>query len=363
MGDRQCMISQETRLLAGIDGFSMTMPPGSTVLLPTAVFADSTARGLTAPVQIDQLGVQHDTGALYRGSSLAAGGWTLIPTSAGTTYSAGNGLTLTTTTFSINTAITADLSTAQALTNKSVNGVTLDATGLNTLFLNKAGGYTAPASSGVQTSDSPTWTGHHIFSVNGAASSPAMIFTGSPFAGTTGNSLPLVFLQQTGATTPVFDSSGTFFGINYASGYAGTIFQCWANGTSVFRLTNAGGFFFNQGGSIQGTISITNAGSGFAFVGRGTLVPIGDGNFRFFNEALTSGFRLKIAAADTAQIDKADGSGIGNLIGAMPSSNIAGLPSAATYARCWRFVTDGASNKNMVFSDGAAWRYPDGTTV
>ena len=45
------------------------------------------------------------------------------------TYSAGNGLTLTGTVFSINTATTADLSTAQTLTNKSISLATNTITG------------------------------------------------------------------------------------------------------------------------------------------------------------------------------------------------------------------------------------------
>jgi hypothetical protein len=73
---------------------------------------------------------------VYSGTANASTGWvqTNKPATIGTdaivftqfsgagTYLAGNGLTLTDTTFSINTTITADLSTAQTLTNKTIDG-------------------------------------------------------------------------------------------------------------------------------------------------------------------------------------------------------------------------------------------------
>jgi hypothetical protein len=73
---------------------------------------------------------------VYSGTANASTGWvqTNKPATIGTdpivftqfsgagTYLAGNGLTLTGNSFSINTTITADLSTAQTLTNKSISG-------------------------------------------------------------------------------------------------------------------------------------------------------------------------------------------------------------------------------------------------
>jgi hypothetical protein len=73
---------------------------------------------------------------VYAGTANASTGWvqTNRPATIGTdpitftqfsgagTYLAGNGLTLTGNSFSINTTITADLSTAQTLTNKSISG-------------------------------------------------------------------------------------------------------------------------------------------------------------------------------------------------------------------------------------------------
>ncbi len=64
--------------------------------------------------------------------------WTTV--SSGSTYTAGNGLTLTGSSFSINTAITADLSSAQSLTNKKLgslttNGFVKTSSGDGTLFV------------------------------------------------------------------------------------------------------------------------------------------------------------------------------------------------------------------------------------
>ena len=43
--------------------------------------------------------------------------------------------------------------------------------------------------------------------------------------------------------------------------------------------------------------------------------------------------------------------------------SITELPDAAEWRGATLFVTDGASNRPSVTSDGTAWRYQDGTTV
>lgn len=63
-------------------------------------------------------------------------------------YVAGNGLTLTGNSFAIDTSITVDKTTAQTLTNKSVNGVTLVNGGTSTLYLSQDGTYTTPSGGG-----------------------------------------------------------------------------------------------------------------------------------------------------------------------------------------------------------------------
>lgn len=47
----------------------------------------------------------------------------------------------------------------------------------------------------------------------------------------------------------------------------------------------------------------------------------------------------------------------------LPEYTIAGLPPVADYPKCIAYANDGAGGKKLVFSDGGAWRYPDGTAV
>ena len=79
------------------------------------------------------------------------------------------------------------------------------------------------------------WT----FSVAGAASTPADLFSGAPFAGTASTSYPLVFLSNGTAPTN-FSTSGTYLGINGSSGFAGNLAEMWTNGTAEFIFTAAG---------------------------------------------------------------------------------------------------------------------------
>jgi len=47
----------------------------------------------------------------------------------------------------------------------------------------------------------------------------------------------------------------------------------------------------------------------------------------------------------------------------LPSYTVATLPSAATFARCLVFVSNGTTNKRFAISDGTNWRWPDGAVV
>jgi len=49
----------------------------------------------------------------------------------------------------------------------------------------------------------------------------------------------------------------------------------------------------------------------------------------------------------------------------LPLVDFGGLASypAASYARCLLYYSPGSGNKKIIFSDGAAWRYMDGTAV
>jgi hypothetical protein len=47
----------------------------------------------------------------------------------------------------------------------------------------------------------------------------------------------------------------------------------------------------------------------------------------------------------------------------LPTYTVATLPSAATFARCLIYVSNGTSNKRFAISDGTNWRWPDGAVV
>lgn len=47
----------------------------------------------------------------------------------------------------------------------------------------------------------------------------------------------------------------------------------------------------------------------------------------------------------------------------LPSYTVSTLPTAATYAQCIIYVSNGTSNKRLAVSDGTNWRWPDGTIV
>ena len=119
--NRIVQLEQQLRAEAGLDVAAITIPPVAALMLPQTVFTDAAARGNATPAFLGQLGTQLSTGGIYRGSSIAAGGWTLIPTGGGGgSYTAGNGLTLTGSEFTIDTAITLDLNSTQGpIQNKS----------------------------------------------------------------------------------------------------------------------------------------------------------------------------------------------------------------------------------------------------
>jgi hypothetical protein len=94
MGNRLCQQIQQVRAEAGLDVGVVTIPPGAALVLPTITFDDAADLALTTPAFLGQVGVQLDTGVLYRGTTIAAGGWTVMAAgSSGTVATGGTGLT------------------------------------------------------------------------------------------------------------------------------------------------------------------------------------------------------------------------------------------------------------------------------
>jgi len=70
-----------------------------------------------------------------------------------------------------------------------------------------------------------------VFSANGALSAPAVSITGTPITGGTATTTkPMVLIETAGATSTGWVTTGTMFGINTPSGFAGRPFQVLQNG-------------------------------------------------------------------------------------------------------------------------------------
>jgi hypothetical protein len=136
-----------------------------------------------------------------------------------------------------------------------------------------------------------TLTGQLIQSTNGAASTSPLLVTGTVFTGGSGTTTtPLLNFLPTGTTAATgWSTSGTFIGINAASGFAGNFLQFKKNNTTLATLSNDGtltlgntisspqmqttvdnGYLqfgakaYIQGSSTDGTLFIANnAGTGF----------------------------------------------------------------------------------------------------
>jgi hypothetical protein len=122
-----------------------------------------------------------------------------------------------------------------------------DATGTVGLVAGSSGQITynnAGAYAGVSTmtfdGTSVTLAGRLINSYTSLASSPAKVFTGTWFTGGTATTTkPQVLIEPTGTTSTAWSTSGTGFGVNAASGFAGNLLDLQVNGTSVLNVTSA----------------------------------------------------------------------------------------------------------------------------
>lgn len=133
-----------------------------------------------------------------------------------------------------------------------------------------------------------TFTAANIFSVNGAASTPAMSLTGSAFtAGTGTTTKPLFLIEPTGTTSTGWNTLGTMFGINVATGFDGDAFALYSQGNKFFRFRYqqaSGGFFMGPPG-----------GGGFIFYA-GSIYPESDGGIFLGNYTNYAGLTLTSAA-------------------------------------------------------------------
>lgn len=79
-----------------------------------------------------------------------------------------------------------------------------------------------------------TRTGN-VYTGNGLVNSPLFHFNGVPYTGGTSTTTkPFILLEPTGTTSTNWGTSGTMFGINAASGFAGNLLDIKLNNTSYF---------------------------------------------------------------------------------------------------------------------------------
>lgn len=121
--------------------------------------------------------------------------------------------------------ITGGSATGGSATFATLGGVPGDNTALAAALaakLDKAGG---------------TMTGALVNSTNGAASTPALKFTGTPFTGGSSTTTkPLALFETAGATSNNWSTSGTMLGLNAPSGFAGNVIDAQLNGLSGMKL-------------------------------------------------------------------------------------------------------------------------------
>ena len=108
-------------------------------------------------------------------------------------------------------------------------------------FWRSDGTWAAPTG-GIAAGDSPTWTGAHTFSRNGAVSAPTLSVTGTIYTGGTATTTkPLVLIETAGATSTNWLTTGTMLGIN-SGAVGGALIDVQRNGSRVMRLTGDGTF-------------------------------------------------------------------------------------------------------------------------
>ena len=123
-------------------------------------------------------------------------------------------------------------------------------------------------------------TGDITLTLNGAASTPPLDITGTWFTGGTATTTkPQVLIEPTGATSTAWSTSGTGFGVNAASGFAGNLLDLQVNGSRMLSV--------ESGGSIQGP----NAAFALKTVSTNNFEVIQNGG-RVFQINSNSGVRL-----------------------------------------------------------------------
>jgi hypothetical protein len=127
---------------------------------------------------------------------------------------------------------------------------------------------------------SVTLAGRLINSYTSLASSPAKVFTGTWFTGGTSTTTkPHFLIEPSGATSTAWSTSGTGFGVNAASGFAGNLLDLQVNGTSLVRFTGTAGnriSYVAPSSSAQQLVFEPSSGTalGFSIASSGSILQL-----------------------------------------------------------------------------------------
>ena len=193
-----------------------------------------------------------------------------------------NGVSATVATATTTPALTFTLG---AITPSSVNALTLAAAATGFTI---AGGTSSKTLTVLDTGTAAllgiaqTFSAANIFSVNGAASTPAVSLTGTPFTGGTATTTkPLFSIETSGATSTGWSTSGTMLGVNCSSAFVGNLLDVQKNGSARFKVDSVGLLTFGSSGATttalsmitsNGTITMGSVGGNHLIVSSGLVV-------------------------------------------------------------------------------------------
>lgn len=126
-------------------------------------------------------------------------------------------------------------------TGTITNTATGSSTNISINLVPKGSGTLQSAGTSVALLSTNTFTGAQIFSVNGAASTPAITLSGTIFTGGSATTTkPQLLIEPSGATTNNWSTSGTGLGVNAASGFAGNLIDLQVNADRKFSVASNG---------------------------------------------------------------------------------------------------------------------------
>lgn len=165
---------------------------------------------------------------------------------------------------------------------------------------------TAPIPSDMATTDTAqtisatkTFSAPQIASANVTASTPSILISGTPLAGTGTTSVGVLAVNAAGATAPTtLSTAGTMIQINAPSGFAGNLADFRVNGasTSMFSLSSVGNLTIPNVftcGSVQST-------NGYVISNGTRLVSATNGIFEMTNGASTAFTRLQFGGTTSS---------------------------------------------------------------